>query len=316
MKIEKNQTDAKKYLTPTYYYKSAREAMKDVFSAMMKERGAKTLFLPSYIGVSPKEGSGIYDPVCELKKEGLKVYFYPLTESLDIDVNPLSALIEKFGDGGFILLRVNYFGFIDPNARLIYEQVKKLGGNVIEDNAHSFFTHFRQTSHFADAAFFSLHKQFPFDDGGMLRIYENSMKALSCGGDTTVSEGRNPWVYDLIGISEMRRKNYNLLLKEAENYKNVFIPLKNLNDDTVVPQTFPVRLLCGDRFSVYLKMNEKGYGVTSLYHTLIEPLRSGDFTVSEELSFSILNLPVHQDVNADEYHEMLSLLAELCEEYK
>lgn len=142
------------------------------------------------------------------------------------------------------------------------------------------------------------------------------MKALSCGGDTTVSEGRNPWVYDLIGISEMRRKNYNLLLKEAENYKNVFIPLKNLNDDTVVPQTFPVRLLCGDRFSVYLKMNEKGYGVTSLYHTLIEPLRSGDFTVSEELSFSILNLPVHQDVNADEYHEMLSLLAELCEEYK
>lgn len=140
MKIEKNQTDAKKYLTPTYYYKSAREAMKDVFSAMMKERGAKTLFLPSYIGVSPKEGSGIYDPVCELKKEGLKVYFYPLTESLDIDVNPLSALIEKFGDGGFILLRVNYFGFIDPNARLIYEQVKKLGGNVIEDNAHSFYT--------------------------------------------------------------------------------------------------------------------------------------------------------------------------------
>lgn len=60
-------------------------------------------------------------------------------------------------------------------------------------------------------------------------------------------------------------------------------------------------------------MNKNGYGVVSLYHTLIPELRNDkEFIISQELSSHILNLPVHQDVNSDEYVNMLEMLLETC----
>lgn len=301
---------------PVFNYDSARSAMKDLFTVLMKEKIIKSLFLPAYIGVSPKEGSGIYDPVCELEKQGLSVFFYKMTENLDIDIESATSLIDKHGNEPFIFLRVNYFGFVDKNADYLYRLVQERGGLTITDNAHGYFTYFRHKKTLEDATFFSLHKQFPFQDGGMLRIVNNDLRTLPYSGWTVPKQNRNQWLYDSAGISEKRRNNYKYLLKASEDYKDIFIPLKSLDNEYEVPQTFPIKLLNTDRFKVYLEMNEKGYGVVSLYHTLIEPLKDGSYPTSEALAECILNLPVHQDVEPEKYPEMLSLLAEVCRKYR
>lgn len=312
MLIEKNQLIEDNYLVPTYYYPSARSAMKDLFQKLMVQDGVSTVFLPAYIGISPKEGSGIYDPVQELR--GLKVKFYPLTSKLEVDTAHVAKLIGEQKDS-FVFLRVNYFGFIDPQAEQIYNMVKQSGGRLVEDNAHSFFTHYRQDFHYSDAAFFSLHKQFPFSAGGMLCIYDCEMKNYCLNGTVQPAPKQNPWTYDFVSISTKRRENYFVLQKLSPAFHEYWIPVKELNDMRTVPQTFPVLLTRSDRLQVYLEMNEKGYGVTSLYHTLIPQLRNAGFTDSERISSCILNLPVHQDVSHDAYRDMLRELETVCKKY-
>jgi hypothetical protein len=91
-----------------------------------------------------------------------------------------------------------------------------------------------------------------------------------------------------------------------------FTPLKENLWAGIVPQTFPICINKGNRDEIYELMNESGYGVVSLYHTLIEPLRKSEYQASLNLSKCIMNLPVHQDVNKDRYHDMVQLLVKYC----
>jgi len=53
------------------------------------------------------------------------------------------------------------------------------------------------------------------------------------------------------------------------------------------------------RDNLYFELNNKGFGVVSLYHTLIKELP--EYHHNEiYLSNHILNLPLHQDTNEDE----------------
>jgi dTDP-4-amino-4,6-dideoxygalactose transaminase len=78
-----------------------------------------------------------------------------------------------------------------------------------------------------------------------------------------------------------------------------------------VPQSFPILLEEADRFEVYTRMNEIGYGVVSLYHTLIEPLRNENYFRSKKIADNILNLPLHQDISEEELGNMCEKLEEL-----
>ena len=62
-----------------------------------------------------------------------------------------------------------------------------------------------------------------------------------------------------------------------------------------VPQSFPIVLHYGDRDRIYREMNAAGFGVVSLYHTLVPAIDPQLFPASAQLSRRILNLPVHQD---------------------
>jgi hypothetical protein len=46
-------------------------------------------------------------------------------------------------------------------------------------------------------------------------------------------------------------------------------------------------------------MNSKGYGVVTLYHTLIDQISCEEHPQAHALARSILNLPVHQDADPD-----------------
>jgi selenocysteine lyase/cysteine desulfurase len=188
-----------------YYYSSAREGMFDLFNNMKKEDMINTLFLPGYIGWSPKEGSGIFDPIDKL--EGLSIQYYKMTSDLSIDINDLSNRIKKIENDKFAVLAVNYFGFVDLRIEDVADIVKQYSGWLIEDNAHGFFTYQYTEENFSDATFFSLHKMFPFSSGGSLIVKNNQLTSLKYNGSNISDIEYNPRKYNVRNIAQIRREN-------------------------------------------------------------------------------------------------------------
>lgn len=317
MGIEKQANNVNFALCSDYYYSAAREAMKDFMAAYAKQtNSAPIVFVPAYIGISPKEGSGIYDPLEELSDKGLIEYeFYRVDKRINIVFADLKKRVMRLEKGcPFIILRVNYFGFQDPCSKEIFELAEAQKGVVLEDDAHGFSTFQRQGNHWAHAAFFSLHKQFAFASGGMLRILDRELFGLNYSGEAQPQEGINPWTYDTGSIAEICRANFERLANLSRVYAGTWTPLRSIDGDwETIPQTFPILLNAADRFAVYVKLNEMGYGVTSLYHTMIEPIRtSQEFPDSHYVAQRVLNLPVHQDVDSEQLEELVEQLAQAC----
>lgn len=320
-RIEKTQTSRNHFLRHNWFYPAARVAMEDFLvqaAYHLKPRCASSalrILLPSYIGVSPKEGSGIFDPIIKLRDEGLiDPLFYKMNDGLYIDIPDVLELVESSSGQPFILLKVNYFGFTDPNEQLLFDIVKNFKGYVLEDNAHGFFTYQARFEHFCDAAFFSLHKQFPFSQGGMLVTCNEEFSLIKYTGSPRPLPDENPFTYDIQAISAKCRSNFEIVDTLAKKYLDLWIPLRSLHTaDITVPQTYPLVLQNSNRYQVYLDLNKQGYGVTSLYHTLIEPLQNNPrYASSRALADRILNIPVHQDVDTSLYTQLIDNLAQSC----
>jgi len=316
MAITKSAKLINNFIIHDFYYESAREGMFDLISNLVNENMIRTIFVPGYIGWSPNEGSGIFDPINSI--EDLNIIYYKMDVNLNIKLDDLKNKIQKSGNQDFAVLVVNYFGFKDPKINTLYEFIKLNNGLIIEDNAHGFFTHMYSSNTFPDATFFSLHKMLPFDKGGSLRIINNNLLKLRLVGKSVINSSYNPWLYDVIGISKVRKQNYMKLdiLVKQDKYYSLFEPLKEFIADDEIPQTYPIRIKIGNRDRIYDLMNKSGFGVVSLYHTLIEPLQNMENGEALSLSKKILNLPVHQDVDSEQYIVMIEYLAKLCEELK
>lgn len=322
MIVEKQPCNTQYALCPDYYYSAAREAMKDFIASYASRTSGNVpvVFVPAYVGISPKEGSGIFDPLVELSESGIIEYeFYRMDKRINIVFDDLKRRIESIKkDRPFIVLRVNYFGFQDPCSKKILELTEAHKGVVLEDDAHGFLTFQRQGHHWAHAAFFSLHKQFPFSLGGMLRILDHEFFSLDYKGKMWPQEGINPWIYDMGLIAKVCRENFEHLTELSYAHAGIWTPLRSIaGDEETVPQTFPILLNEADRFAVYTELNERGYGVTSLYHTMIDPIRnSQEFLDSQFVSQRVLNLPVHQDVTAVQQDDLVEALADACSRLK
>ena len=59
---------------------------------MKNKYNGYTLLVPAYIGYSPNEGSGIYDPIIE---NDISHYFYLIDENINIDVNDYKNKLLK-----------------------------------------------------------------------------------------------------------------------------------------------------------------------------------------------------------------------------
>jgi dTDP-4-amino-4,6-dideoxygalactose transaminase len=315
MGISKTASQLDNFKNNDFYYNSAREGMYDLISNMVKTDMIHTIFIPGYIGWSPKEGSGIFDPISKIKD--LNIVYYKMKKGLEIDSYHLTEMIKHLANEKFAVLLVNYFGFIDSNYEELVAKIKEFHGWIIEDNAHGFFTYLYSGTNQSDATFFSLHKMFPFSNGGMLKIRNKKLLGFSYLGLDINQTKSNPWIYDIYEIALTRRKNYLYLNKiiTDKNREFPFEPLKNKLYEGIIPQTYPIILKKGNRNKIYDQMNEAGFGVVSLYHTLIEPLQNDEFKESVLISRNILNLPVHQDVDVSQYEEMILLLTKLCDEF-
>lgn len=308
MIIEKNQDCQTNFLNTIYYFPRARDAFRTLLDAICTED--IYLLLPAFIGVSPKEGSGLYDPV---QDSSISHSFYKMTEKLFIDQEDLMMQIQRAEGKKIVLLLVHYWGYVDFQYEKIADMARKKGVFVIEDMAHALYTEYvdHKCGYLCDASFYAFHKMFPMKDGGMLKIRIQSFPIINSFSETRY---KFPIEYDLVGIAERRKENALLweeLLKNNREKFEILRPSTLFSENT--PQTFPVRILGSDRYKLYLELNENGYGVVSLYHTLIPPLNISKYKDSCSLSEQILNLPVHQDVSRE---NILKLYQELLKAYE
>lgn len=289
-----------------YFFASARNAFKS-FLKSLNLHPAEKILLPSYIGWSSREGSGIFDPVQELN---IPYRFYNLTENLDIDPNHINELISN--DSKIkVLLLVHYFGFPDKQFAQIAFKAKSKGIIVIEDEAHSLYSDLIGgiCGRVGDASFFSLHKMLPINYGGMLML--NDQKP-ACNHEflshTAIQdENLQPFRYDIKKIAEARIINAEKIYRRLKNEESYFGLIKPL-EKGICPQTVPVIIKNGKRDHLYFKLNELGFGVVSLYHTLINQISEKEFSVTHGISKQILNLPVHQDIAEEDMNIFLDTL--------
>ncbi|MDB9886796.1 DegT/DnrJ/EryC1/StrS family aminotransferase [Polaribacter sp.] len=278
------------------YTNSAREAWSEIIEKYKRLNPVGKILLPSYIGWSSNEGSGIFDSVFN---SGLDYDFYELGMRLEINVENLKNKVKK-NETPLVLL-VNYFGFVDSE----YDQITNwLCDNdvfFVEDSAHAWLTDLigGKCGRKGNYSFYSLHKLLPLATGGvMVNNHPKSNKDIS---------GFNPLLglnYDLLSVFNIRRENYKYLCNLLMDVSGIEVIYRNL-EDGVCPQTFPVIVKSYDRDKLYHEMNEEGFGLVSLYHTMIEHLKDNKSKASSVLSKKIINLPIHQDVDNEQINRMV-----------
>ncbi|MBI4508407.1 MAG: DegT/DnrJ/EryC1/StrS aminotransferase family protein [Deltaproteobacteria bacterium] len=288
---------------------------RDAFQAFMvrvgvPERGG--ILLPAYIGWSAREGSGVFDPVRAL---GATFEFYRVTRSLHIDVEDLAQKLNRLKPR--VLLLIHYFGYPDPNYRQAAALGREAGAIVVEDEAHALFS---DQVGFAcgragEAALFSLHKMLPVDSGGLLLLNGARWRTETSDKAPGAEYARALGQYDLAAIAQRRLENARALSTLLSPLAQFLEPLRHESQPGVVPQTFPVTLKKAPRDEIYEQMNRAGFGVVSLYHTMVDAISAEAFPESHWLARRVLNLPVHQDASPDALVEMVGCLRRLLESY-
>ncbi len=300
--IAKSPQDDSGFIRPFFTFDSAREAFKAFLRSADLKKGQKVL-IPAYIGWSPREGSGVFDPIKEL---GLEPVFYAMHGDLRIDLASFRQMLLDEPVGVVVL--IHYFGYVDPSYEQVAAIARDAGALILEDEAHAMFTDLvgGGCGRLGDACIFSLHKMLPMSTGGML-VYNGAPK--SAPTDTVPLRGVSPWQYDLFGIAARRRENAKLLTELlSKSVCDGIRPLWPELQPFEVPQTYPVLVQGVSRFDLYTMMNDAGFGVVSLYHTLIDMLPRERFPASHALADTILNLPVHQDVGEAELRSLVQRL--------
>lgn len=293
--IPKKATTQKKYLRNFSYTNSARDAWSVIIEKYKSENANGTILLPSYIGWSAQEGSGIFDSVL---KSNVRYDFYTLNVKLEIDIFDLQEKAEKYN--GCLVLLVHYFGFIDSRYTFITNWLDEKKIYYVEDCAHAWLSDLigGVCGRRGKFSFYSLHKLLPLEKGGL--VVNNNPSDLNCEINPLLS-----FSYDLYTIFKIRRENYIYLLNLLRDIKGIEIICHDLNDG-VCPQSLPVILNDFDRDELYFKMNAAGFGMVSLYHTMINQLNGYESDASSILSRRIINFPIHQDVT----HLLLDKLVE------
>jgi dTDP-4-amino-4,6-dideoxygalactose transaminase len=292
-----------------YDFPNARSAFKATLLALGMRSGFDEVLLPAYVGWSSREGSGVMDPIREL---GLKPVFYRMTPQLRIDVDDLCLRLTT--SHARVLVVIHYFGFPDPEYKRVCQLAHEHGLIVVEDEAHSMLSDLvgGVCGRVGEFSIMSLHKLLPVPQGGLLVV--NSSAERTCAGALQLlrSESRSSielCEYDTFSIAQQRRNHAARLVDLLAHVPQVelLMPLS----DGVVPQTLPIVLKSGCRDTVYHQLNSEGFGVVSLYHTMVPELNELEYPDAQWLAKRVLNLPVHQDINPDLLAPMVDRLSDL-----
>jgi dTDP-4-amino-4,6-dideoxygalactose transaminase len=213
-----------------------------------------------------------------------------------------------------VVVLIHYFGRPSAMAGAAAELARQHGAMVVEDEAHAWLSDLVGgiCGRLGHASLFSLHKLLAVPDGGLL-VVEHGLKVASHGDDPATALSRALGILggDLHEIARRRRTNLAALAEALPELAENITPVWSNWPVGVVPQSFPIIVRHHDRDALYHMMNARGVGVVSLYHTLIEPLRSGEFPVPLALSRRIMNLPLHQGVTPSHMREVVEQLGDV-----
>jgi dTDP-4-amino-4,6-dideoxygalactose transaminase len=297
------------YRRRIYDFPNARSAFKATLLALGMKSGFDEVLLPAYVGWSPREGSGVMDPIREL---GLKPVFYRMTSQLRIDVHHLCLRLRT--SRARVLVVIHYFGFPDPEYMRVCQLAREHGLIVVEDEAHSMLSDLvgGACGRVGEFSIMSLHKLLPVPQGGLL-VVNNAVEHTTAGAFQLLRNEPLGSIdfceYDTFSIAQQRRSNAARLVELLTHVPQVelLMPLS----DGVVPQTLPIVLKSGCRDSVYHQLNSDGFGVVSLYHTMVPEINELEYPDTHWLAKRVLNLPVHQDINPDLLAPMVDRLFDL-----
>ena len=278
---------------------SARDAWFQIIEEYKSRKLQGRILLPAYIGYSVNEGSGIFDSV---RKSGLAYNFYSLNKNLEIDLDDFKQKVLR--DPEQLVLLVHYFGFTDTKYLELTSWLEGIKVEFIEDCAHSWIGDLvgGVCGRKGRKAFYSLHKLLPIKSGGIL-VDNSGQKELNDNPSLNLG-------YDLYSIYELRRRNFYFLRDRLENVKGISLMKQNL-EPGICPQTLPILIEGQNRNEIYSLMNEQGFGLVSLYHTMISELDNYNCPSNKYTALHITNLPIHQDANLEDLEKMCQKLEEL-----
>lgn len=254
---------------------------------------APRILLPSYIGYTEREGSGVFDPINET---GAFFRFLSVGEGLEIDLDEFQTEIKKNAIN--LALIIHYFGFCSNQMERIKEFCNSNNVVLVEDCAH--LTLLSPDPHsigsFGDYSIYSIHKHIATNAGGILRINNESINLLTLREEQRASREVLEQLIktDLRCVAKIRRQNFSLYESLLQSNKNVK-PMFTLGENEV-PQTFPIRVKNGKREALYFHLLNQRMPTIALYYQLIDEIKKSDFPLSHQISSDILNLPVHQDI--------------------
>ena len=288
-----------------YFFSSARKAFFYLLTCLNLKRD-EFILMPSYIGQSIKEGSGVFDPIREL---GVSYLFYKLYDDLSVDVDDVEAVIRR----GKIkaLLVIHYFGFPQLQIEKIAHLCQRYGVVLIEDCAHSLNSEIKgkNIGCFGDYAIYSIHKIVSTVAGGVLQDNktQNFISRNKICEDINLQDLLQYAKSDLNEIAQKRRMNFLYYLKRFPKTKFFEVYIKDLPEG-VVPLNFPVIVKELNRYAVYNKLLEDKIPAVSLWYKLIDEIDTSIFVNTKKISDTILNLPIHQDITTQDIDAVLQAL--------
>jgi len=302
--ITKSPSDNINYIQNLIFTSAARVGFRHLLQNLnLKEEGK--ILLPAYIGITDREGSGVFDPIQEANTQ---FDFYAINRNLSIDLDDFS---KKASSGEFKLaLIIHYFGFLQSDIKEVIKICKSNNLLLIEDCAHTLSGMYdgKLLGDYGDYSFFSIHKVLATETGGALKLNNTNfdIPVISEENERMDRETLEQFLKsDIHGISIKRRENYNYLLGLLSNVDEIEVLYPKL-EEGIVPMNFPIIVKNGKREKLYFKLIEKDITLIALYYRLIEEIDRNKFPISYEISDSILNLPIHQDITDQD----LDLLAE------
>ncbi len=230
-------------------------------------------------------------------------YFYSVDETLTPSLDEIERLMLR--ESPDILLVVHYFGFVRLDMQRIRQICDRQDVVLVEDCAHvGLFS--SSTGKVGDFSFYSLHKLFAVESGGVLRSNRQDNRNIYVTPEEKCSTQVLEQVLrsDVQSMARIRQENYEFL-DQAFNLNKGIEPLWKLGP-SCVPHSFPVLVGNGLREKLYFHLQAQNLPIIALYYQLADELKPESFPISFALSNSILNLPVHQDVTIPDLKIMVA----------
>ena len=274
----------------------------------------KGILIPSYVGFSQREGSGIKDPIVN---SGITFAFYELNLNLKPNYLKLEELMKSSKYSSILV--VHYFGIIQFDMPKIKQLCMKYSIALIEDCAHVPWSIdiTGGIGNWGIASIFSVHKSIGVKSGGVLRINDPDLEIPMHLNDSEKMQTKIKDLMlstDMAAVSTRRKANYKFLADLLTKVEDVELLFPKISSE--VPLNLPVLIKHGLREKLYFSLLAKKVKTTALYYKLIDDISQIEYPESHYLSNHILNLPIHQDLDKSELTFLAKTIASEIVELK